>query len=330
MGNRVPRIRTNVSETDMANAIIASWQSMFNGQSPSKEQIALILAQNALETNHRKSMYNYNVGNITTNGKGPYNYFDDLTTSEQIKKGVWKKMNLKYRAYPSLQEGMNDYLKFISSGRYASAWEHILHPDPADYSKALKAAGYYTADEKKYTGAVTKLYDSYSKSQSEGGVAQPQQIAKQSPQNNMSKINDILDKYLQLSIAASENINREMCKKLPTNDFVIKVSSNNYTNSIEFSRILCAAIEEEIVGSAYTHTDGKNIEINCSIPGPQKECFNAINQLTNSISSLFKEATNEIGKISIDTECIANKKSLYEYIDFNTADIQYKKFLSKF
>src|SRR5271166_2100988 len=109
----------------MAQAIIAAWTGMFR-TAPSKEQVSMVLAQNNLETGNRKSMWNYNVGNITTDGKS-IDFFDDLATDEQIKPGVWQKMNLKYRAYPSLEEGAKDYLKLLSSGHYAEAWKHILN-----------------------------------------------------------------------------------------------------------------------------------------------------------------------------------------------------------
>ena len=68
MGNRVQRVKTEVSEDQMAQAIIDAWKKLF-GNPPAKEQVSMILAQNALETANRKSMWNNNVGNITTDGK---------------------------------------------------------------------------------------------------------------------------------------------------------------------------------------------------------------------------------------------------------------------
>ncbi len=44
------------------------------------------------------------------------------------------------------------------SQRYAEAWEQILRGDPAAFSKALKAHGYYTANEVQYTAAVVSLF----------------------------------------------------------------------------------------------------------------------------------------------------------------------------
>lgn len=323
MGNRVKRIRTEVSTTQMAQAITEGWKDLFNATC-SKEQVALVLAQNALETGHRKNMWNYNIGNITTDGKGIYNFFDDLSTDEQIKPGVWKKMNLKYKAYSSLKEGVKDYLKFISSKKYANAWKHIVDPDPVAFSKALKQSGYYTANEKSYTKTITKLYNQYSKSNINNILSQPQ-IA----QNDNSLIN-ILDNYLQI-VASIEKDNKKIYKKLlPINNILIKVNSTEYTNSIEFARVLCAALEEELMANSYTYTNGDAVEIECSIPGPLKDCINATQQLVNSMTDAFKFATAKIGAINIETKCVVNEKSSYKQIGFKSAEYQQRKFLLKF
>src|ERR1700690_272250 len=121
MGQKVKRIKTEVSEPQMAQALINGWKFLF-GNAPSKQQIGLLIAQNNLETGHRKSMWNFNVGNITTDGNGPFNYYDDLTTDEQVTPGVWKKKNLKYRSYNSLDDGVKDYLKLLSGQKYSEVW----------------------------------------------------------------------------------------------------------------------------------------------------------------------------------------------------------------
>lgn len=325
MGNRVKRTRTEITTSQLAAAITDVWRNLF-ASTPSQEQVSMILAQNALETGHRKSMWNYNVGNITTNGKGPYDYFDDLTTDEQIKPGTWKKMNLKYRAYPSLKDGVQDYLKFISGKKYSNAWKFILNPDPIAFSKALKSSGYYTANEAAYTKTLSKLYEQYSKSHLD---KVPAPLSLKTPSNDNS-LSNILNNYLQM-VAASEKNNKKLYKQLlPFNNILIKINSNDFTDSIEFARILCAAIEEELIANAYTHTDGNTIEIECSIPGPEFECLKATQQLADSISGAFQQATKKIGKLYIQAECIANKKSSHKQISFKSAEHQHRKFLLKF
>ena len=209
MGKRVDKIKTPVSEYEMGLAMIKGWEKLF-GERPSKEQVSLLMAQNALETGHRKSMWNYNVGNITTNGKDPYDYFDTLPTNEQIAPGKWKKMNLKYRAYPNLEAGVLDYLKFLSqNSRYASAWRHILNPDPVNFSKKLKEANYYTANEAPYTKTLKSLFEKFvsSKPSKKNIVNKPKppiikdeelgkQLEAEASLDVFSKLDKVLDVYL--------------------------------------------------------------------------------------------------------------------------------------
>lgn len=139
-----------------------------------------------------------------------------------------------------------------------------------------------------------------------------------------------LTRYLQ-QVRASEKTNKKLYKKyLPNNYVTIQVESKNYTDTIEFSRILCMALDEELMAKAFIHTDNNKTEIECSILGPEIDCFETIKQLTNSIADAFKSATVKIGGIDIKTKFIMNKKSSYQPITFKLAHTQYRKFLLKF
>jgi hypothetical protein len=331
MGNRVQRVKTDVSEPQMAAAIIDGWQQLF-GTKPVKEQVALILSQNSLETANRKAMWNYNVGNLTTDGKGPQDFFDDLATDEQTAPGVWKKMNLKYRAYPSLVDGVVDYLRLLSSKHYSDAWQHIINPDPVAFSKALHAGGYYTANEAPYTKSLKSLFNQTTNSNSyelamSGQVPAPTGTTGTLPAGDVMSI---LNHYLQM-VAASERSNKKLYKKyLPNNQLVIRVYANSYDNRVEFARILCGALDEELLADAFVHTDGEQVEVECSIHGPQYDCVEAVEQLTSAVAEAFQEATKKVGQITIKTQSLMNKKSSYQPISLKAALVQHKKFLLKF
>jgi hypothetical protein len=328
MGNRVQRVKTEVSEAQMAQAIIDAWKKLF-GSNPAKEQVSMILAQNALETGNRKAMWNNNVGNLTTDGKSKLDYFDDLSTSEQVSPGSWKKMNLKYRSYPTLSDGVADYLNLLSkSHNYANAWDKIVHPDPEAFSKALKAGGYYTANEAPYTKALTSLFSKYNKGNSYE-LAMSGNAGSVEPSQSSGNLYSILDKYLQ-QIVASDRSNKPLYKRLlPNNDILIKVFADNTTDAIEFSRILTSALDEELLANSFIHTNDDQVEVQCSIAGPSEGCFDAVKQLTASVSEAFEAATKKIGGIKITANCIAGRKSSYGEIDLKTADSQYRKFMLK-
>lgn len=327
MGDKVTRVKTEISEIQMAQAIIESWNELFENV-PNKSQVSLILAQNALETGHRKSMWNNNVGNITTDGKGQFDYFDDITTDEQVKPGTWKKMNLKYRAYPTLKDGMLDYLRFLSKkgGRYSAAWTNIVNPDPIAFSKALKNSGYYTANEVPYTKTLNSLYNRFNKSKS-----YEQAKLKKEPIVTNNKIPNILDHYIQM-VSAAENISIKKIYKntLPNHNILIQIKANNYNTAIEFSRVLCTALDEDLLSTSYPHTDGNLVEIECNIAGPDEACFQAVQQMSEAVADVFKEATIKLGGLTVKTNCIMDEKSFFQPISYKTAENNYRKFILKF
>lgn len=142
-------------------------------------------------------------------------------------------------------------------------------------------------------------------------------------------IDQVLQELTQeLSTAASD---KRFLKKLPHHNVLITIAAPDYVSAIEFSRILCAALDEELQAFAYPHTDGMSkVEVECSIAGPALECLQTIEQLSQSIAEAFKDATKKIGGISVRTHCIVNKKSCYQQISLRTADTNFRKFLLKF
>lgn len=147
---------------------------------------------------------------------------------------------------------------------------------------------------------------------------------------NISPINQTLEKYLRM-VAASEKPNKKLYKKLlPNHNILIQINAGEYTNSIEFARILCSALDTELLARAFTHVDGSNVEVECDINGPKEKCFAAVNQLTDAIVEAFKVATDKIGGIKVSTKCIMDKKSSYQQLSLKTADSNYRKFLLKF
>jgi hypothetical protein len=343
MDKQVERVKTSISEPQMIQAVIAVWRSMF-GDTPSKEQVSMILAQNNLETGSRANMYNYNVGNIThTQGDG-FDYWQspDWHYNAQHEKVYY---TAKFRAYPDLETGVRDYLKLLNSKHYAGAFQYIVHPDPAGFSKALKAGGYYTADEKDYTAGVQAQFNKVNKSDSyevamsgkippapavsPAGVTSPTTQQKPSMLANLEKI---LDSYTKTFSVASEEMSLKRLYKraLPTHNVLIQITAPDYNSAIEFSRILSTALDEDLLSTSYPYSDGRKVEVECSIQGPEKECFAAVKQMTVALAEIFKDATHKIGGITVNTACFMNKKSSYQPISLRTAGTNYRKFLLKF
>jgi hypothetical protein len=150
---------------------------------------------------------------------------------------------------------------------------------------------------------------------------------KETSQNQPQGFMAVLENFLK-QIAASEK--QVYQKYLPANHMIIKIQAANVTDSVEFSRILCAALNEELQAESFTHTDGNSVEVECTINGPEQICFDSVKQLTAAVSDAFKHATTKIGGIEVKTQFVSNKKSSYQQISYKFASNQHRKFLLKF
>ena len=209
-----------------------------------------------------------------------------------------------------------------ASGKYSKKYFDLGIKITADYEgKAYRSNPLFDKDKK---GAITY-----------GDIMKQVEINKRSPSTpapESGSSNDlltILEKYLR-QVAAQEANNKKMYKYLPSHDLVIQIESSNYDNSVEFARILCAVLDEELSAKAFTHTNGCKVEVSCTINGPRTNCFEAVKQLTSATADVFKTATSKIGGIEIKTHCITNKNSSYQPISLGAALNQHRKFLLKF
>lgn len=360
---RVKQVNTPISEAEMTRALIDATKELY-GISLSKPQIAILIAQNNLETNNRKAMHNYNIGNITHVDGDGWDYFagGDKTRDAH---GNWKPVTLKFRSYPTLAIAAKDYVKNIHNRGGGKVWQQIMGGDIAGFSKALKNTKYYEADEKEYTNALVGRSNAFNKQdsfeQAQAGTYQKSQpvatnvphdgsamqstyssetltptSGKPAAQENkltvLDRINTFLDKFLS-SVAELDGkplIKKADLKLLPMNSMLIKIESKNVIDSLEFARILCIALDEEAQADSSVHSDKNGIEVVCNINGPAEICQAAVNQLCKALSGTFKIATRKIGGVDVKTSIIPNKKASYQELDIKLAQSAYRQFHLKF
>lgn len=116
---------------------------------------SILIAQAALETDWGKKMLNHNLFNI----KADHQWKKESTTVDSLeaRNGILVKEKSSYRAYPSIDESLNDYAHFIQSNqRYSHALTKTN--DPGAYMNALQQAGYATDTE--YAKKVMKIHES--------------------------------------------------------------------------------------------------------------------------------------------------------------------------
>jgi hypothetical protein len=170
----VPTTIKKFSEAEAAYGLRQAWKKIY-GNYPNNKQLSLLWAQSALETGRWKIIRNYNFGNIKKKWANPkYKIRDDGHKFTMFATGenLWNHQKRKseyhwfepphiqthFRAYDSLVEGAEDYIRFVSQKkRYKKAWQEVLKGNPTAFSHELKLAGYYTAAEEIYTKGVVRL-----------------------------------------------------------------------------------------------------------------------------------------------------------------------------
>lgn len=163
----VETTRTRFTMEQFLTAVISAWKNLFH-HTPTKEQVGILWAQYALETGGGGYCWNFNIGNIKK-------IRNDKHSKYMMLAGTWEIINGKrvvfqppsevtwFRAYDTLQEGVTDYIRFLSSGRYKVAFQAALSGSPEEFAHRLKVAGYYTAPERDYVLAVRSRFNAFMK-----------------------------------------------------------------------------------------------------------------------------------------------------------------------
>lgn len=141
---------------------------------------------------------------------------------------------------------------------------------------------------------------------------------------------NVLDKFVNM-VAAQEKIKlQKIANKLNHSKFMIRLSSNELNNSIEFARILSMAVKEELQAHSEIYYDDDNVDIIIKVPGESAICFEALNQLNAALVDTFKIATKKIGGINIKTDIYVNSNSNLNPLSSKVATSNYRKFILKF
>jgi len=182
----VPAVRTPISFERATAAMRWALREQLGVSAPDLV-LALALAKTALETGRWTQMWCSNWGNIKA-GETYSGMFTCITLNEVLNgKVVWfapegqltaapsrggtligapmpvpdGHPQTRMRAYANEFDGVDGYVSFVAGGRYAAAWKLLLAGDAAGYVHALKAAGYFTADEVTYARGVVSLRNEF-------------------------------------------------------------------------------------------------------------------------------------------------------------------------
>lgn len=130
---------------------------ILKGRAPSSNLLGCAWAQIALEHAHGEAIFNNNFGNIMAGAKWAGDAYV-LRVQEQTAPGVWGFFDARFRSHETPLDGALDYWRFLDEPRWFGAWAAMERGEPAALARALKAHGYFTADEARYARALVGLF----------------------------------------------------------------------------------------------------------------------------------------------------------------------------
>jgi hypothetical protein len=136
VATEIPARLTPATEEAMVNAYRAAFNNSPLRRDPTKNELAMFLAQSALETGRWKSMYNFNPAFLTTSTRG---YFKLHVPGQE---------KYKYSAFTQAYEGTGAHVSWVMRNS-PNAFLAATAGDPLAFARALKAAKFFevTADE---------------------------------------------------------------------------------------------------------------------------------------------------------------------------------------
>lgn len=148
----IPKVLTPLTELELVEVLYLSHGQAFE-LFPSAERLGVAWAQCALELGRGKSIWNFNIGNITAGSKWLGDYY-------VLKVPPPDPPTLKFRAHESPIDGGVDYWKLIS-GRYASTIPYFDRGDANGAAVELGRLKYFLAHVETYANGMTSLYKEF-------------------------------------------------------------------------------------------------------------------------------------------------------------------------
>jgi hypothetical protein len=135
------------------------------------------------------------------------------------------------------------------------------------------------------------------------------------PPKNPSSIDEMLNSLLGISEAK--------------NTYLIQIKTADYTDAMEFARVLGSVLDEELKTRSYTYTDGTSkVELECK----NRSGINNVQiaNLATLVKNNFKTATKKIGSVEVYFNIVKDTKSNLQETNVKHAETNYRKFLLKF
>lgn len=157
-----------------------------------------------------------------------------------------------------------------------------------------------------------------------------QEVAQTDGGDIVDRVENIMSKFLS-SLAAKHNrqvfITKRALKQLPSSTYLISINSTNYSNSMEFARILCLALDEELYTTGTIHTDYNNVEVECQLAASHTK---QLDDLVAKVEREFSGAIKKLGTTSMAIKIMPQTHSIYQECSIKVAEMSYILFHNQF
>lgn len=293
-----PYAVTQLNDVDFARVLAAGYQRAF-GTAPSLETLGAAWAQGVLESGRPVHLPNNNIGNIKAtkdwlDANKPFFVKDTKEVDKNRKE--YTEHGTKWRSYDSPEEGAAGYWHLIGN-KFKDAFQWMASGNAVNAAVSLGQKGYYTADIRKYSGAVGNLFNDFMskiaphlpeiKSNPQPPPSQAlSSLPDSQPENDVQGLLSAL-----VAMGPVEKIVRKglLEQILPISNVLISLSNRtgNYEVRMKFAKTATRVFEEIIDAETSIHSDGNKIEIVCAAIGSQYSVASAVKALCDCISTGF-------------------------------------------
>jgi hypothetical protein len=153
MATQLPDKMTPLTPEEATQALSEGYK-LVTGRKPSKNILALLIGQSALETGNWKMMHNYNMGNAKKSGSDEY-YQVYLTGDDPTDPGA------HYAAHLTAADGAAHFIRVLK--KRENWWNGLQTGDPMKFAEglAMRPFAYYTADPSHYAKILVDRYKAY-------------------------------------------------------------------------------------------------------------------------------------------------------------------------
>lgn len=323
-GNELPYQITQLSDIQFAEVLRQGYQKAF-GADPTAEALAGGWAQAVLESGRPIKLPNNNVGNIKATPdwvSSGQPYFVKSTDEYSNDGKYFQDKNAKWKAYATPEDGAAGYWKLIGN-HYKSAMDWMAAGDPTSATVALAMNRYFTANIEKYARGVSGLYGEFMNKvapQLQGLKSSPTAAPGQKPEvktwvdqysksekdavlgtktaPGLDDVDNLINMlYADNSIGLMDKFVKQAILKeiLPTSKLLVVLMAKNssFQDKIEYARIAGRVLNKFADGIVSFHTNGDDVEIQCSILGTPLTTTKAAQALCDCVSDAMEMKRNK-------------------------------------